>query len=246
MAKIKILFHISIFPASYFQPKVHFLCLLPLKQHFGSKKLQGDDSAGFSIGQGMMMTGQIVATSRSYGLQLMIGQYLSKVAARGLQGIAKAVAGPFHAIHLMYSPQASLIKACIMSHEGYLGRLAERQQPIGINGVDSLKCLRPYHGEDRSRVGIARPKPVNTLAEGAVIIGLGMDETIERIHNTPAAHHHKSYGANAAGLSVGRFEIYGYKILHTLLKHNAKLQKNRYSEYKRKVFHLPIGWILMI
>lgn len=57
MAKIKIIFHISIFPATYFQRKEHILCLLSLKHHFGSEQLQSNDSAGFSVGQGMMMTG---------------------------------------------------------------------------------------------------------------------------------------------------------------------------------------------
>lgn len=40
-----------------------------------SEQVERYDSAGFRIGQGVVVVGEIVATIASYGLQLVIGQY---------------------------------------------------------------------------------------------------------------------------------------------------------------------------
>ena len=74
--------------------------------------------------------------------------------------------------------------------------------------------LSPYRGEHESVVGVRVRETVYLLAEPGVVIGLGMDEAVERVGDDATAHDHHAHAADAAALSVGGLEVYGGKIGH--------------------------------
>ena len=74
--------------------------------------------------------------------------------------------------------------------------------------------LSPYRGEHGGVVGVRVRETVYLLAEPSVVIGLGMDEAVERVGDDATAHDHHAHAAHAAALSVGGLEIYGGKIGH--------------------------------
>ena len=74
--------------------------------------------------------------------------------------------------------------------------------------------MTPYIREHRCVVRVLVREPVHLLAEPGVVVGLGLDERVERVGDDTAAHHHHAHAADAAALPVGGFEIYGGKVGH--------------------------------
>lgn len=49
---------------------------------------------------------------------------------------------------------------------------------------------------------------MDLLAKPGIVVRIGMNQAIERVHHVPIAHDDDAHGADAAGVAVGCFEIY--------------------------------------
>ena len=65
----------------------------------GSEYVECDGGAGFSIGQGMMVKGKVVAAGCSYGVKLVVGQRLAELSAGCYQCVIEQIVGVVHLIH---------------------------------------------------------------------------------------------------------------------------------------------------
>ena len=72
----------------------------------------------------------------------------------------------------------------------------------------------PYVRKNRSIVRVLVRETVNLLTEPGIVVGFGLDETVERVGDEPVANNHHPHAAYAAALSVGGLEINGGEILH--------------------------------
>lgn len=72
----------------------------------------------------------------------------------------------------------------------------------------------PYVRKDWSSVRVLVRETVNLLTEPGIVVGFGLDETIERVGDEAVANNHHTHAAHAAALSVGGLEINGGEILH--------------------------------
>ena len=66
----------------------------------------------------MVMVFEIVAASRSNGLQLVIRQRMTELPTGSSQGIVETVVGIVHLVHLEHSLQTTFVEAGIVSHKG--------------------------------------------------------------------------------------------------------------------------------
>ena len=161
------------------------------------------------------MVEQVVATSGSNGLQLVVGQRASEPAAGGGQGVEEAIVGIVHLIDPKDSAQTTCIEAGIVSHE-------RNQRAIGEAGLDVLLDLFPNVGKDGGIVGISRRKSMHALAEILVVIGFGMNEAVKRICHFPILHDDDAYRTHAAWLFVGGLEVYGNEVSEHLLEFDSE------------------------
>ena len=65
--------------------------------------------------------------------------------------------------------------------------------------------------EQRRVLSVIWPQAVDLLAEPGIVVRIGMNQAIERVHHFPIAHDDDAHGADAAGAAVGGFEVDGDK-----------------------------------
>jgi len=122
------------------------------------------------------------------------------MAARSATGAVELVIGIVHLVYFEHRPQAAFVKRTVVRHQG--------------QSLNQRLYLSPHLGEHRRVVRVLVRESVNLLTEPGIVVGLGFDETVERVGDEAVAHNHHSYAAHAAALSVGGLEIDGGKILH--------------------------------
>ena len=133
-------------------------------------------------------------------MQLVVGQLLSEMAARGPAGAKELVIRIIHLIGLEHGLEAALVERTVVGHQGQSG--------------DAGRNLSPHLWEERSGVGVFMTQAVYLLAEPRIVVGCGPDERVERVGDEAAAHHHHAHAAHAAALSVGGLEIDSGEVLH--------------------------------
>ena len=141
-----------------------------------------------------------VTTGGRHGMQLVVGQLLSEMAARGPAGAKELVIRIIHLIGLEHGLEAALVERTVVGHQGQSG--------------DAGRNLSPHLWEERSGVGVFMTQAVYLLAEPRIVVGCGPDERVERVGDEAAAHHHHAHAAHAAALSVGGLEIDSGEVLH--------------------------------
>ena len=109
-----------------------------------------------------------------------------------------------HTVSTEHRPQTALVETAVVGHE--------RQSSDKRSGL--LPHLRKY----RSLSGILPRKAVDADVPVAIILRLGTDETVEAVHDLPAADNHKPHAAHTGRLPVGRLEIYSCEISHTIFQ----------------------------
>ena len=144
-----------------------------------------------------------VAAGGRHGVQLVIRQLLSEMAARGTAGAKELVIRIIHLIGLEHGLEATLIEGTVVGHQGQSG--------------DARGDLSPHFREGRGAVGVFRSQTVHFLTEPCVVVGHGMDETVESVGDNAVAHDHHADAAHAAALSVGGLEINSCEVFHTSL-----------------------------
>ena len=89
---------------------VETMCTSSLQNH------HGDPRAGLGIGEGVVMVLEGVTTGGRHGMQLVVGQLLSEMAARGPAGAKELVIRIIHLIGLEHGLEATLIEGTIVGH----------------------------------------------------------------------------------------------------------------------------------
>ena len=74
--------------------------------------------------------------------------------------------------------------------------------------------LFPYVREDGRVLRVFLTEAVDAGATPVVIVGLGMDERVERVDDFSVSHDHHTYGADAGALEVGGLKVYSSKVFH--------------------------------
>ena len=110
------------------------------------------------------------------------------------------IVGIVHPIDTEHGLETSFIETGVVRNEG--------------EALDERFNLLPDVWEYRCIFSVLRPQTVNPLAEPLVVLRIGVDETVEGVHNLPVTHYHHSDGAYAGGLLVRRLEINSCKISH--------------------------------
>ena len=159
-------------------------------------------SAGLSISKGVMVVHEVISAGCGDGLELMVRKLAAEMLPGSRQGVVELVVWVVHLIYLEDSLETSFIETGVVRNEG--------------EALDERFNLLPDVWEYRCIFGVFRPKSVYLLAEPLVVLRLGVDETVEGIHNLPVTHYHHSDGAYTGGLLVCRLEVYRCKISHNL------------------------------
>jgi len=160
----------------------------------------GNPCTRLGIGEGVVMVLERVTAGGRHGVQLVIRQLLSEMAARGTAGAIELVIRIIHLVGLEHGLEASLIEGTVVGHQGQSG--------------DTWGDLLPNVGKERGGVGVGVPEAVHLLTEPRVVVGSGPDERVEGVGDEAAAHHHHAHAAHAAALSVGGLEVNSCKVFH--------------------------------
>ena len=82
-----------------------------------SQQLDCNMVTGFGIGQGMMVTSQVITAGCGNRLQLMVRQTAAEMVTGGRKGIMELILGIIHLIHPENRSQASFIEPAVVSHK---------------------------------------------------------------------------------------------------------------------------------
>ena len=149
----------------------------------------------------MVMVVQLIAASGGNGVKLMIRQ-MGESTTGGGEGVEEGVIGIIHLIDTERGAQTTLVEPTVVRHE--------RQT------LDERFYLSPHLAEHGCGGCIGLCESVNLGAAVGIIIGFGQNERVERVGNEAVPNDDQSYGADAAALVVGGFEINGCKVFHFL------------------------------
>ena len=72
----------------------------------------------------------------------------------------------------------------------------------------------PHAVEARRGGGVGLSDAMDAHAGPVEILRLGLDEAVEGVDDAAVAHLHRSDGADAGGLVVGRLHVYGHEVSH--------------------------------
>ena len=154
------------------------------------------------VGKGVMMMRKVEPAGGRYRLQLMVREGVPEMPSGCPQGVMEDIIGIIHAVYSEGSLEAALIEACIVG---------DKRQAFYLGSN-----LFPDKGEDGCVIGILGTQAVHLAAEPLVVLRFRMYEAVERIDDFSVAYDDDSYAADAAGLLVGRLEIYCGKVCHML------------------------------
>ena len=147
-----------------------------------------------------MVVHEVISAGCCDGLELMVGEPAAEVTSGSREGVVELVVGIVHLIYLEDSLETSLVETGVVRNQR--------------ESLDERFYLLPDVWEYGCIFSVLRSKSVNPLAEPLVVLRLGVDETVEGVHNLPVTHYHHSDGAYAGGLLVCRLEVNSCKISH--------------------------------
>ena len=157
-------------------------------------------SAGLCIRKGVMVVHELISAGCCDGLELMVRKPAAEVSSGSREGVVELIVGIVHLIDTEHGLEAPLVETGVVRNE---------REPL-----DERFYFLPDVWEYRCIFGVLRAKPVYLPAEPLVVLRLGVDETVEGVHNLPVTHDHHSDGAYTGGLLVRRLEINSCKISH--------------------------------
>ena len=169
-----------------------------------------------------MVVQEGVAAGGGDGVELMVGKAAAEVAAGGGQGVQEVVAGIVQTVGSENGFEASFVEAGIVGYEGDVGG-----ETVGLKGgQDAVFHLVPNVREKRSIFGVIGAQAMDLLAKPGIVVRIGMNQAIERVHHFPIAHDDDAHGADATGAAVGSFEIYDDCVVQNItnLRISSKLR----------------------
>ena len=146
------------------------------------------------IGQGMVVIREVKSAGGSDGLELVVREFLPKMSSRCRQRVMEFIVRIVHLIDAEHLLETAFIKGTVVRDQG---------KPL-----DKWLNLLPNEGKDWSVLRVFRSQSAYLPAEPLVVLRLGMDEAVEGVHNLPSTYDHHAHAAYAAGLLVGRLEVY--------------------------------------
>ena len=154
-------------------------------------------SASLSVGEGMMMIGQVESAMRSDGMKLVILQ-IRKHLKRCFISTMKLIVGIFHLIMSETCFKATFIERLVMSNE--------RQSP---------HIFRSFMPDDREYWSLFRVFLFDSMNFGVpitIIIWHRFYKAIETIYNLPVFHYDDTDAACAPNIAVRRLEVDSGKV----------------------------------
>ena len=152
---------------------------------------------GLRIGKGVVVIGEVIAAGRSYGMQLVVGQAMTEMTAGCCQRIEKHIIRVVHLIHPEHLFQAAFIETAVMRY---------KRKPFNHRGD-----LLPHKWEYRGAFRILLGESVNLLAEPLIVLRLGVNQAVVRIHYLAITDDDHSNAADAGTTLIGALEVYGGK-----------------------------------
>ena len=152
---------------------------------------------GLRVGQGVVVIGEVIAAGRSYGLQLVVGQAMAEMTAGCCQRIEKHIIRVVHLIHPEHLFQAAFIETAVMRY---------KRKALNHRG-DLLPYVWEYRGAFRILLGEA----VDLLTEPLIVLRLGVNQAVVRIHYLAITDDDHSNAADAGTTLIGGLEVYGGK-----------------------------------
>ena len=146
------------------------------------------------------MVGHRTTAGLGHGVQLVVWQTSSEMAARSTAGAKELIIRIVHLIDLEHRPEAALVEGTVVRYQ---------RQPF-----NQRLDLSPNDWEHGRSIGVLVRETVHFLAEPRIVVGLGFDERVEGVGDDTFAHHHHAHAAHAAAVPVGGLEINGCKIGH--------------------------------
>ena len=137
------------------------------------------------------------AAGGSYGLELMVFQVGLQAAGCG-KSVEELVLGIIHLIGAEDGAKAAFVKGAVMGYQR--------------EAFDQRLNLCPHIGENWGIVGVSTAQAMHLSAPVVIIVGLGLDERVELVHNLPVTDNDHSNGAYRRTIIVGGLEIYSCKI----------------------------------
>ena len=152
---------------------------------------------GLRVGQGVVVIDEVIAAGRSYGMQLVVGQAVTEMTAGCCQRIEKHIIRVVHLIHPEHLFQAAFIETAVMRHE---------RKPFNHRGD-----LLPHKWEYRGAFRILLGEAMDLLTEPLIVLRLGVNQAVERIHYLAITNDDHSNAADAGTTLIGALEVYGGK-----------------------------------
>ena len=156
----------------------------------------------------MMVVEEMITACLSYGVQLVVGQLLSKVFARGATGAVELVVRVIHLVAAHYGFEAAFVKRTIVCNKWQT--------------LDKWLNLLPDIRKHGRVFGILFGDAVDERVPIEVIIGLGLDKGIKGVHKLAFFYNHHTNAAHAGALVVGGLEVYGGERVHKVFNSDCK------------------------
>ena len=129
-----------------------------------------------------MVVEEGIAADGSDGVELMVGKAAAEVAAGGGEGVEEAVSGIAESVGIEYGFEAAFIEAGVVGYEGDIGG-----ETVGFKGgQNAVFYLVPNVREKRSIFGVIGAQAVDLLAKPGIVVRIGMNQAIERVHHFPS------------------------------------------------------------
>ena len=128
-----------------------------------------------------MVVHEVISAGCRNGLELMVRKTAAEVSSGSREGVVELIVRVVHLIDTEHGLEAPFVET------GIVRNLRE--------SIDERFYLLPDVWEYRCIFGILRTQPVYLLAEPLVVLRLGVDETVEGVHNLSVTHYHHSDGA---------------------------------------------------
>jgi len=148
----------------------------------------------------MVVIDQIEAAGRRNGVELMVGQLLPKMFARGTAGAIELIVGVIHLVAAHHGFQAAFVEGAVVCHKGQT--------------LDEWFNLPPDIRKHRRVFGVLAGDAVDKRVPIVVVVRLRLDEGIERVHELAIANDDYTDAAHAGALVVGGLKVYGGEGVH--------------------------------
>ena len=162
------------------------------------EEFDGDGRTCLCIGEGVMVVLQ--AVSATFGDDVEVVATTRPYTAGLEQRAMELIVGIIHVIATEDRLEAILVKGFVVGNQR--------------KTLDQRRNLSPYLGEGGGMTGVTFGKAMHLGAPEVVVVGLRLDERIERIDYLAISYNNNTHRAYTRGFVVGCLKVYSSKISH--------------------------------